>query len=107
AWVPVVEQARVSLRMLTIKLINPGEPFPANTLWAMLNPDGYGNPAHGNYGWMMSYTHVASVYVGLIATALVPAALFSPRSTTRDRLLSAAAVIFLLLSVNWTSVSRL
>ncbi len=107
AWVPVVEQARVSLRLLTMKVVNAGGPFPANTLWAMANPDGYGNPAHGNYGWMMSYTQVASVYVGLIASVLFPAALLSPRSTLRDRLLAVAAITFLLLSLNWTFLARL
>lgn len=107
AWVPVVEQARISLRVLSLKVVNSGEAFPANTLWAMLNPDGYGNPAHGNYGWIMSYTHVASVYVGLIAIVLVPAALLSPRSALRDRLLAMAALVFLLLSLNWTVLARI
>lgn len=107
AWVPVVEQARISLRMLSLKVVNGGEAFPLNTLWAMVNPDGYGNPAHGNYHWMMSYTHVASVYTGLIATVLLPASLFSPRSTRRDRLLALAALLFLVLSLNWTILARL
>ena len=107
AWVPVLEQARISLRVLSLKVVNPGQAFPANTLWAMLNPDGYGNPAHGNYGWIMSYTHVASVYVGLIALVLFPAALFSPRSSLRDRLLAVAAILALLLSLNWTVLARL
>ncbi len=107
AWVPVVEQARMSLRVLTLKVVNSGVPFPANTLWAMVNPDGYGNPAHGNYGWLMSYTHVASVYVGLIATVLFPAALLSPRSSMRDRLIATATIVFLLLSLNWTILARL
>ena len=106
AWVPVLEEAMVSLRVLSLRVVNAGGAFPANTLWAMLNPDGYGNPAHGNYGWIMSYTHVASVYVGLIALILIPVALFSPRSSTRDRLLAAAAITFLILSLNWTFISR-
>lgn len=107
AWVPVLEQASVSLRVLSLKAVNAGGAFPVNTLWAMLNPDGYGNPAHGNYGWMMSYTHVASVYVGLIATVLFPPALVSRRAVTRDRLLAVAALLFLVLSLNWTILARL
>ncbi len=107
AWVPVLEQARISLRVLTLNVVNSGEAFPVNTLWAMLNPDGYGNPAHGNYGWIMSYTHVASVYVGLIAMVLFLPALISPRSTVRDRLLALAAIVFLLLSLNWTILARI
>ncbi|HSP15137.1 MAG TPA: YfhO family protein [Thermoanaerobaculia bacterium] len=107
AWVPVLEQARVSLRVMSIKTMNTGGPFPATTLWAMLNPDGFGNPAHGNYGWIMSYTHVASVYIGLIAAVLFPAGLLSPRATTRDRLLAAAAIIFFLVSLHWTPLASL
>jgi membrane protein YfhO len=107
AWVPVVEQARVSLRVMSIKTMNTGGAFPATTLWAMLNPDGFGNPAHGNYGWIMSYTHVASVYLGLIATVLFPAGLLSPRATTRDRLLAAAAIVSFVVSMHWTPLARL
>jgi hypothetical protein len=107
AWVPVLEQARISLRVLILNVVNSGGAFPVNTLWAMLNPDGYGNPAHGNYGWIMSYTHVASVYVGLIAMVLFLPALISPRSTVRDRLLALAAILFLLLSLNWTILARI
>jgi membrane protein YfhO len=107
AWVPVLEQTRVSLRVMSIKTMNTGGAFPATTLWAMLNPDGFGNPAHGNYGWIMSYTHVASVYLGLIATILFPAGLLSPRATTRDRLLAAAGIVFFLVSMHWTPLARL
>ncbi len=107
AWVPVLEQARISLRVMSIKTMNTGGAFPATTLWAMLNPDGFGNPAHGNYGWIMSYTHVASVYLGLIATVLFPVGLLSPRATTRDRLLAAVAIIFFLVSMHWTFLARL
>ncbi len=107
AWVPVVEQARVSLRVLSLNGEAAGGPFPAKALWAMLNPDGFGNPAHGNYNWIMSYTHVASLYLGLIATVLFTPALFSPRAKGRDRLLAIAAIVFLLVSLNWTVLARL
>jgi len=49
AWLPVLEQVTVSLR---VRLLQPGQlmgfpvDFPTKMLWAMLNPDGYGNPAH-------------------------------------------------------------
>lgn len=107
AWVPVLEQAVVSLRVMSLRVVNAGGAFPANTLWAMLNPDGYGNPAHGNYGWIMSYTHVASLYVGLITMVLFPPAILSPRASLRDRLLAIAAIVFLLLSLNWTVLARI
>src|SRR5439155_3930282 len=84
-----------------------GGPFPATALWAMLNPDGFGNPAHGNYGWILSYTHVATLYVGLIALVLFVPGLLSPRASMRDRLLAVAAIIFFLVSLNWTFLARL
>lgn len=107
AWVPVFEQARVSLRVLSLQGYSPGGPFPRTALWAMLNPDGFGNPAHGNYGWIMSYTHVASLYLGLIGMVLFVPALVSPRATPRDRLIAVAAIVFLLVSLHWTVLARL
>jgi hypothetical protein len=107
SWVPVLEQVLVSLRMLAIETSPPWGPFPTNTLWAMLNPDGYGNPAHGNYGWILSYTHVASVYLGLIATVLLLPSLLSVRAVKRDRLLIAATIVFFLIGMYWTFLGKL
>lgn len=107
AWVPVLEQVRISLRMLAIETTPPWGPFPRNTLWAMLNPDGYGNPAHGNYGWILSYTHVASVYLGLIVTALLPASLLSVRASRRDRFLMVATIFFFLIGLYWTFLGKI
>jgi hypothetical protein len=105
AWLPVLEQVLISLRMHLLQKA-ASNPFPAKALWAMLNPDGYGNPAHGNWSWYLSYTHVASLYLGLIVTALLPCA-FSRRAVRRDRLLIAAAAIFFLISMNWTFIGRM
>lgn len=101
AWVPVVEQALVSLRVLSLGTVEASPHFPATALWAMTNPDGFGNPAHGNWNWIFSYTHVASLYLGLIVTALVPAALLSPRASRRDRLLVIVTLLFFLASMDW------
>jgi len=101
AWVPVVEQALVSLRVLSLRTVEASPHFPATALWAMANPDGFGNPAHGNWSWIFNYTHVASLYLGLIVTALVPAALLSPRASRRDRLLFMVTLLFFLASMDW------
>ncbi len=106
AWVPVVEQAFVSLRVLLLHSQGAAPVFPLTTLWAMVNPDGFGNPAHGNWNWIMSYTHVASVYLGLIVTVLLPGALLSRDATLRDRLLVLAALLFFILSMQWTPLGR-
>jgi hypothetical protein len=107
AWLPVLEQVRVSLR---VKLLGHGEAmgvvgvFPLKVLWAMVNPDGFGNPAHHNWGWFMTYTHVASVYFGLIVMALVAGAVTGEK---RDRWLLAIAAIFFVISMNWTPLGTL
>ncbi|HKO59436.1 MAG TPA: hypothetical protein VJ276_26445, partial [Thermoanaerobaculia bacterium] len=105
AWVPVLEQVLVSLRVVSLEA-QQLPVFPVKTLWAMLNPDGFGNPAHGNWNWYWSYTHVASVYLGLIVMVLVPSALLSRGATRRDRLLVALAVVFFLISMTWTPLGR-
>ena len=107
AWLPVVEQVMVSLR---VKLLEPGEAmgavtfFPVKVLWAMLNPDGFGNPAHHNWNWFMTYTHVASVYLGLIVTALLPCVIAGEK---RDRWLLAVTAVFFVISMNWTPLGHL
>jgi hypothetical protein len=107
AWLPVLEQVRVSLR---VNLLRPGEAmgkmfvFPATTLWALVNPDGFGNPAHHNWKWFMQYPHVAAVYLGLIVTALVACAIVG---TTRDRLLLLLAALFFVMSMAWTPLGKL
>ncbi|HEV7923102.1 MAG TPA: YfhO family protein [Thermoanaerobaculia bacterium] len=105
AWVPVLEQVLVSLRVVSLKA-QQLPVFPLTTLWAMLNPDGFGNPAHGNWNWYWSYTHVASVYLGLIVMVLVPPALLSRGATRRDRLLVLLAIVFFLISMTWTPLGR-
>lgn len=107
AWLPVLEQVRVSLR---VKLLRHGEAmgvvgvFPLKVLWAVLNPDGFGNPAHHNWNWFMTYTHVASVYLGLIVTALLACAIAGEK---RDRWLLAVAAVFFIISMNWTPLGTL
>lgn len=106
AWLPVLEQVRVSHR---VNLLRPGQAmgetmaFPLKTLWAIVNPDGFGNPAHHDWQWFMAYTHVASVYLGLIVTALVACAF---AGATRDRLLLAITLLFFFVSMAWTPIGK-
>jgi hypothetical protein len=106
SWLPVLEQVLVSTRMDALR-IAPARPVQATALWAMLNPDGFGNPAHDNWNWIGSYTHTASLYLGLIVTALLPGALLSRRAGLRDRLLVVALVLLFLISMNWTPLGHL
>ena len=52
----------------------------------------------------MTYTHVASVYLGLIVTALLACAITGEK---RDRWLLAIAAIFFIISMNWTPLGTL
>jgi hypothetical protein len=107
AWVPVVEQALVSVRVDSLRSAAAAPTFPATAIWAMLNPDGFGNPARQNWSWIFAYTHVASLYLGLIATALIPAAIFARRHATRERLLIASAFVFFLAAMKWGFVAEI
>lgn len=98
AWVPVVEQAIISVRVDSLRTTAAAPVFPATALWAMLNPDGFGNPARQNWSWIFSYTHVASLYLGLIVTALIPAAIVSKR---RQQLLIATCAVLFLVALKW------
>jgi hypothetical protein len=77
--------------------------YPATALWAIVNPDGFGNPARGNWRWIMHYILVAPSYLGLVPLSLLPFA-FGPRATRRDRLLLAFAILAFLGAMNWTFV---
>jgi hypothetical protein len=107
AWVPVVEQAAVSVRVDSLRSVPAAPVFPATALWAILNPDGFGNPARQNWSWIFSYTHVASLYLGLIVTALIPVTVFSRRSTLRERLLIGWCVLFFFAAMKWGIVAKL
>ncbi|HUP45796.1 MAG TPA: YfhO family protein [Thermoanaerobaculia bacterium] len=107
AWVPVVEQAVVSVRVDSLRSVEAAPTFPSTALWAMLNPDGFGNPARRNWSWIYAYTHIASLYLGLIVTALLPAAVLARRAAARERLLIGAAVIFFLGGMKWGVVADL
>jgi hypothetical protein len=72
----------------------------------MVNPDGFGNPARGNWRWIMHYILVAPSYLGLVPLSLVPFA-FLARTSLRDRLLLAFALLTFLAAMNWTLVGYL
>jgi hypothetical protein len=107
AWAPVVEQALISHRVALLKSVQVGAPFPRTGLWAVVAPDGFGNPAHGNWNWYAQYPDVASLYLGLIVLVLLPPALLSRQAATRDRLLFVALLVTLLIALGWSPLARL
>jgi hypothetical protein len=107
ALFPVVEEIVQSERVIAIAA-GPSQHirYPATALWAMVNPDGFGNPARGNWRWIMHYILVAPSYLGLVPLSLIPFALL-PRGSRRDRLLVAFALLSFLAAMNWTWVGDL
>ena len=107
AWVPVLEQALISLRVLIIERQGPVPPMVKTALWALVNPDGFGNPAKGTWNWFLSYPQVGPIYRGLIVLALVPGALLSRQAMRRDRLLVVLLIATMLIAFGWTPLGWL
>ncbi|MCA1732179.1 MAG: hypothetical protein LC732_01090 [Acidobacteria bacterium] len=108
AWVPVLEQVLGSARLAEIRAVEREmtAPFPAGMLWALVNPDAYGNPARGSWNWIFNYSIVASSFFGLIPLGLTLGSLFS-RCSRRDRGWAIGAVVVFLVSMNWTFIGNL
>ncbi len=104
AWVPVAQQAFASQRIAALRAGHyEGIRYPLTALWVLLNPDGFGNPARGNWRWIMHYIMVAPSYVGLIPLSLLPLPLL-PGSPRRDRWLLGFTAVTFLAAMNWTVV---
>ena len=107
AWVPVLEQIRLSARYAAIR---QGETFgtlPLTALWAVVMPNGFGNPVRHNWSWIGQYAGVAISYAGLLPLALFAAALVAPKTSRRDRALGIVAIALFVIAMDWTPVSRL
>ena len=107
AVLPVVGEILQSERVIAIAA-GPSQHirYPATALWATVNPDGFGNPARGNWRWIMHYILVAPSYLGLLPLSLLPFAVL-PRTPLRDRLLLAFALLSFLAAMNWTFLGDL
>jgi hypothetical protein len=105
-WVPVLEQIRLSSRLAELRDGHPMT-YPLTAAWAMLSPNGFGNPVRQNWGWILNYSVVAASYVGLLVLAYFAAALFSRRTELRDRLWGIYAVLLWLIAMGWSVIGRL
>lgn len=106
AWVPVLEQVRLSSRLAELRA-GHAVTYPLTAAWAMLSPNGFGNPARQNWNWILNYSVVAVSYVGLLVLAYFAAALVSRRTELRDRLWALYAVLLWLVALGWSPVGRL
>jgi len=100
AWLPVVEQALLSVRAASLAVETRGA-FDRNLAWLFLNPDGFGNPSRGNWQWIYNYSIVAPTYLGLLPLALCAAA-----RRGRELALVTIGVLFFLVAMNWTPIGH-
>lgn len=100
AWVPVIEQALQSTRAASLAS-TPHAAMNPLIAWTLLNPDGFGNPARGNWQWIYNYSIVASSYLGLLTLALLPSV-----RRRRDVALLATCVVLFVVAMNWTFLGR-
>ena len=107
AWFPVLAMTRISGRVAWLKTIPLGWSSSPKALWAAVQPDGFGNPAHHDWSWYAEYPLVASTYLGLIVLVIVIATIARGGATWRDRLLLIAGALFFLVAEGWTPIARL
>ena len=86
-----------------------GESFgtlPLTALWALVMPNGFGNPVRHNWSWIGQYAGVAISYAGLLTQALFAAAFVAPKTSRRDRALGVVAIALFVIAMDWTPLSR-
>jgi hypothetical protein len=106
AWIPVLEQVRVSERFSTLHAVPNVTLLPFTAAWAIISPNGFGNPLRHNWAWMYNYIGVAISYAGLLPLAIFGAAAISRRTASRERLFIVLAVILFLVAMDWTIVGH-
>jgi hypothetical protein len=108
AWVPVLEQVLLSTRLHELRAAGGhSTTYPLTAAWAMVSPNGFGNPARQNWGWILNYSVIAASYVGLLVLAFFGAALVSRRTELRDRLWALYALLLWLIALGWSPIGRL
>jgi hypothetical protein len=108
AWVPTLEQVLLSTRLADLRRMG-GHPvsYPLTAAWAMVSPNGFGNPVRQNWNWISNYSVVAASYVGLLVLALFATALVTRRIGLRERLWALFAILLWLIALGWSPVEKL
>ncbi len=102
AWVPVLEQVRISERFATLRKVAPVPMQPFTAAWAIISPNGFGNPVRHNWSWMQHYAGVAISYAGLLPLALALAVMIARRTEARERWRIVLAVVLFFVAMDWT-----
>lgn len=107
-WIPAAQQVVLSTRYADLhKTPTPYPGYPLTAIWTMLNPNGFGSPARGNWSWYLDYMGVAPSYLGLLVLLLASVALFSRSSSRRIRGFTVMALLTFLAAMNWTPLGHL
>ncbi|MGZ5443789.1 MAG: hypothetical protein ACXW5U_17820 [Thermoanaerobaculia bacterium] len=107
AWVPVLEQVLLSTRLADLQRAGGhAATYPLTAAWAMVSPNGFGNPVRQNWSWISNYSLVAASYVGLVLLALFATALVTRSIGLRERLWALYAVLLWLIALGWSPVGE-
>ena len=105
-WIPVLEQVRISERFAALRAAPNVTLLPPTAAWAIISPNGFGNPLRHNWSWMYNYIGVAISYAGLLPLALFIAAAVGRRTAARDRLLIVLASLLFLVALDWSFIGH-
>lgn len=108
AWLPVAELALASERAAVIRAaggVMSHDSLSTTSAFALLNPNGFGHPARGTWGWIYNYSIVAPSYAGLVTLALLAGA-FACRNR-RPFFYALTACATFIVAMNWTVLGRL
>ena len=104
-WVPVLEQVFISERVAALRTA-PHLTLPPTAAWAIVSPNGFGNPLRNNWSWMFNYIGVAASYAGLLPLTLFLAAAVGRRTAARERMLIVLAALLFLVAMDWTIIGH-
>ena len=108
AWVSVLEQVLVSTRLADLhRMGGHAATYPLTAGWAMISPNGFGNPVRHNWSWIYNYSIVAVSYVGLVVLALFATGMLTGRVAIRERLWAIYAVLLWLVALGWSPIGKL
>jgi hypothetical protein len=101
AWVPTLQQVLISDRLRQVRQMRYAT-FPFTAAWALVAPNGFGNPVRHNWSWILNYSLVAYSYIGLIPLALFITAAVARSTPIRVRCFVAVSATLFLVAMDWT-----
>ncbi len=106
AWILSALQVPLSARYASLHAGPHSDTYRLTVLWALVSPNGFGNPARHNWNWISNYFSIASSYVGLLPLVLAIAIIVAKSARARERAWIVSAVIIFLIAMNWSFAGR-